>query len=223
MMLCSAGAGCGESEGADATDSAAPAEVSEKPREDADPPPPPDEPDADEAGTESGAPAAPAEEPAPEGETEAPPTPPEPALEDVEPPAPEIGSAQEQELIDSAIRARRIRALDILLVDAKRSKRSRFPKAETWCEKREIEGVRGWRLPTVGEISSLTLNGFVPRDYYWSGTKGDTFGDKMLVWNGKRKRIKPTTKRSRGARAVCVRTRDGRPPDENEMEVQIDE
>jgi hypothetical protein len=67
------------------------------------------------------------------------------------------------------------------------------------------------------------MSGLIRRDYYWSQTKGDTFGDRMLVWNGKRKKIVPRSKRWRGARAICVRTRDGRPPDETEMEVEIDE
>lgn len=169
----------------------------------------------------------PPEEPPPEE-----PPPEEPPAEEPPPESDEVveeglgaavGSKAEAELIDGAIRARRIRALDIMLVDGRRSKRMRFEKAEAWCAKREIEGVRGWRLPTIGEVSSLTLSAMTRRDNYWSSTKGDTFGDRMLVWNGKRKKIRSTSKRWRGARGICVRTRDGRPPDDQDMEVQIDE
>jgi len=118
---------------------------------------------------------------------------------------------EEQALIDAAIRKREIRSLDILLVQPQRSRRKSYEKAKTWCAEKEIEGITNWRLPTIGEIRTISDARLVPRDYYWTHTAADTFGDQLLVWNGKRKRITPKKSRWSGGRALCVRTRDGAP------------
>lgn len=131
------------------------------------------------------------------------------AIEDLEGPdleqVAEVTPEQDARLIAAGLHKQAFRALDILLIDTDRSKRTNFAGAKEHCENRELEGVGGWRLPTVGEASSLTAAGMVKKDRYWTATRGDTFGKKQVVWDSRRKRIRSFSIRFRGARAICVR------------------
>ncbi|MCA9650724.1 MAG: hypothetical protein H6712_31220 [Myxococcales bacterium] len=138
---------------------------------------------------------------------------PEPTVEQPPGDALAIGSEAEDEKITEAIRGRRIRALDLLLIDPKRLRRGTYDKALEHCASRGIDGVTGWRLPTVGEARVLTSNEIVPKDYYWTLTKGDTFGSQQLVWNGRRRKIQVSSPHSKKPRAICVRDRQGSEPD----------
>jgi hypothetical protein len=124
------------------------------------------------------------------------------------------GGGDEEGAIVAALRSRQIRSLDILLIAPKRTKRLNFEKAVAYCEASEAGQLGQWRLPTIGEMRTLTEGAVIPKDLYWSSTSGDTFGDKKLVWNGRRRKIVGKSKRWRGARAACVRTRDGAPSSE---------
>lgn len=209
---------CGGDE-ADAPAADAPGPDAPAPEASPDPPPAPEPDPSGPAGGDESAPPSPPDAGAAPGPADAPD--PSPVAE--EPPPEPAADEEEAARIEAGIRSRKIRALDILLVDAKRTGRTSHARAEKYCSKRQVEGVGGWRLPTVGEIASLTQNGIVRRDLYWSLTKGDTFGDKMLVWNARRQRIRPMSSRWRGARVACVRTRDGRPPEDSDVQVQIDD
>jgi hypothetical protein len=104
--------------------------------------------------------------------------------------------------VGEALRRRVVRALDILLVASRPSPPLAYVDAERHCAALDIDGIRGWRLPEVGELGSLSLAGMVGRGTYWSHTAGDTFGDVRLAYNGKNGRIQPRTKESL---ALCVR------------------
>lgn len=108
-----------------------------------------------------------------------------------------------------ALRRRSVRALDIVLVSPTASSRRAYQDAETYCAAHEVDGVRGWRLPEIGELASLHEAKMVPRDAYWSRTAADTFGDRRLAWIGKKSKIAGMARRWTGARAVCVRKREG--------------
>ena len=53
-----------------------------------------------------------------------------------------------------------------------------------------------------GEVMSLAAAGMTGAGYYWSSTPADTFGDKHLVWYGKRARV---LEREQANFAMCVR------------------
>ena len=151
---------------------------------------------------------------------------PAPAVEAVPEPAPEPEAvvvpeegpveyaATEDDRIDDALKNQSIRALDILLVSpearVQRRKRlktawNRFPAADAYCAALSIEGVDGWRLPTAGELASITTANMLKRSSYWSSTHGDSYGNTRIVWNVYRKRMRNASQRFRAARTVCVR------------------
>lgn len=140
-------------------------------------------------------------------------------------PLPEIDEA-EMQAIYAGLVARRFRALDILLVapEPPRRKGKRVLKgtaklswsaAETYCEKLAIAGVDGWRLPRVGELSSLTSGAMLADGRFWSATEGDTFGASRVVWNSDLARMGSAPVKWKGGRVVCVRTL-AKPPIEPE-------
>jgi hypothetical protein len=102
----------------------------------------------------------------------------------------------------SALADRKVRALDVLLVQPQSSGPMAHPEAAQYCEALDIAELDGWRLPHVGELSSLTDAGMVGRSTYWSATAGDTFGDTHLAWNARRRRAEQTSSPSR---VLCVR------------------
>lgn len=118
-------------------------------------------------------------------------------------------SPDEERAITDALQHRKIRALDVMLVDPTPSKRLNFTSAESVCSERSVAGVGQWRLPTIGEARAITDAGIIKREVYWTATPGDTFGDKMLLWSAKRRKIVGRYRRWKGARVACVRFRDG--------------
>ncbi len=103
----------------------------------------------------------------------------------------------------NALEARRVRALDVLLMATDTSKPSDFVSASSYCQQLDIDGLQGWRLPAVGELSSLSKANMIGRrGYFWSSTAADTFGDDHLAWNVRRGYAES---RDKDATAVCVR------------------
>lgn len=123
------------------------------------------------------------------------PTPPEPA--DVRPATPAA-----QVAIYGALRRRSVRALDTLLVTPTEIGPIAWRDAADYCGTLEIDGLVDWRLPEVGELTSLAAAAMLGRQTYWSATPADTFGDAHLGWYVRRRRVVTP---SRDARAVCVR------------------
>jgi hypothetical protein len=129
----------------------------------------------------------------------------------------EAPNPDDAEAVYDALANRKVRALDILLMAPepvrtfKRRKKT-YPKkmgwtdAEAYCTDLDIDGVRAWRLPTIGELSSLTKGRMMPSGKFWSRTKGDTFGQSRVVWNSEHERMGPAPTSWKGGRVICVRT-----------------
>jgi hypothetical protein len=81
--------------------------------------------------------------------------------------------------------------------------RMAYADAQTFCRTLELHGLGGWRLPEVGELSSLAQAGMLdPDGVYWSSTPADTFGDSRLAWYARRDRV---VEAQRDSDVVCVR------------------
>jgi hypothetical protein len=119
----------------------------------------------------------------------------------------EPAAPAEEEALDAALDGRKLRALDMLVIDPRRSRRGNFKKAIDHCTDRDAYGVTQWRLPTVGEVTTLVSTGIVSRDRYWTSTEANTSGSRRLLYDGKRKRIRSYSPYYKGARGVCVRKR----------------
>jgi hypothetical protein len=103
----------------------------------------------------------------------------------------------------AALEARKLRALDVLLVATSWGKPSDWSTAMAYCDGLDVEGIRGWRLPQIGELYSLAqANMLAPRSMFWSSTAADTFGDGHMAWNTRRGHALPY---AADAVAVCVR------------------
>jgi hypothetical protein len=102
----------------------------------------------------------------------------------------------------AALRARTIRALDVLLVTRRASAPMAPAAAQGHCDALELDGLARWRLPEIGELASLTDAGLIGRGFYWSSTAGDTFGDSYMAWNGGKRQ---GGVRYKNAAVICVR------------------
>jgi hypothetical protein len=119
-----------------------------------------------------------------------------------------VAVAPTREQVHTALRGRRVRALDMLLVAVGHSKRMGFARASSHCASKKVAGLGNWRLPTIGELISLSKAKMVDsRFLLWSDTMADTWGDSRLTWSGRRRKIGTASLRYKGARTVCVQTR----------------
>lgn len=101
-----------------------------------------------------------------------------------------------------ALQARKVRALDVLLIANAWGKPSDWATAVAYCEALDVEGLTGWRLPHIGELHSLAEASMTGRGMYWSSTAADTFGDGHMAWNARRGHALP---HFADAVAICVR------------------
>ncbi len=113
-----------------------------------------------------------------------------------------IAPGQVQTRVMEALRSRKVRALDILLVAPGADTPMLHAEAVAHCEGLTIEGIDGWRLPTLGELTSMMEAQMLGGGYYWSSTAADTFGDTHWSWFGRRGR---PVQRSAESLVVCVR------------------
>ena len=90
----------------------------------------------------------------------------------------------------AAIQRRNVRALDILLVQAKSAGVLEYQDAQKYCRTLEIDALADWRLPDIGELHSIGAADMLDsRTAYWSSTPGDTFGDAHLAFVPRRSRV----------------------------------
>lgn len=106
-----------------------------------------------------------------------------------------------------ALRNREVRAIDVFVVAPERKGTLTFDQAVEHCRELEVAGLRGWRVPTIGELNSVASAKMLGKSIYWSSTPGDSFGDLMLVLNAKKDSISVVTRGWDGARIVCIRPR----------------
>jgi hypothetical protein len=122
--------------------------------------------------------------------------------------------AADADAVYRALSEGKIRALDLLLIAPepvtvwrKRSivRKLAFADAAAHCAELDIDDVAGWRLATIGELSSLTTGRMLERGKFWSSTKADSFGHTRVVWNSQTGKMGPAPTKWRGGRVVCVR------------------
>jgi hypothetical protein len=79
--------------------------------------------------------------------------------------------------------------------------------------------VTGWRLPTIGELTSLDKAKRIDDHLFWSSTRADTYGTERLVWNSRKARNGPAPTRWKGGKVICVRFQ--RPADDDTAEPEL--
>lgn len=124
-----------------------------------------------------------------------------------EPPSP--ASAQDEEaLIVEAIETGEMRAVDLILI-AKTSELSPWRDAADRCRTKSVNGVRGWRLPTLDELKTIRKARMVERNYrYWSSTLATKVGtghSHVYVLDLSPGTIEPLSKEAADVRVLCVR------------------
>lgn len=119
-------------------------------------------------------------------------------------PVPAVEDAPE---VVAALRKREVRALDLVVIAPESKSPADFAGASAYCDALVIAELDGWRLPEIGELLSMARAKIVRKGSYWSGTKGDTFGDQRLVLVIKRLVISSIGTGWNKGRVVCVRER----------------
>lgn len=203
------------------------AEEQAKDQEDADGPDDREDPAADGKAAEP-SPESPSEpEPAAEDSEPAKPAEPEPPTFDLEGAQKSLGhrSAVDPALLDGAalsptapedraaiaqaLEDRNIRSWNAFLIAGDEAPNMTFGDAETFCKTLSAGDISGWRLPSVGELLSLSGAKLLDRKgVFWSETPGDAFGDTRIVVNAKKGSTSAVTVGWDGARPVCVRVRE---------------
>lgn len=107
----------------------------------------------------------------------------------------------------AALKSRKIRAMDTLLVTTKARDGLPLVAAEEHCASLVVEALGGWRLPHVGELHSLNGAKILGRSMYWSSTIGDAFGDRAMVLSGRTGGSSPVSVGSTSVSTLCVRPR----------------
>jgi hypothetical protein len=103
----------------------------------------------------------------------------------------------------AALAARRIRALDGLLVTFPEIPPMRLASAAKRCRDLVVDGIDGWRLPTMDELTALGGAHFVAADTIWWRT-GVKLRQPRVQWTGKSARALGAS-RTTDARTLCVR------------------
>lgn len=157
-------------------------------------------PSGDDGGGSEVASSTPAADPTPAAKTEAQPEPTDETTEDA--PAPPAAGTP----VLDALRSRKVRALDVILVASEASGDLGHSAALAYCEGLELEGITGWRLPQIGELGAMSEANMIGRGHYWSLTAADLFGDVFLAWNERRG---TAAAHEKDAVALCVRDVSG--------------
>jgi hypothetical protein len=123
---------------------------------------------------------------------------------DEEPDAPAPNPA-ELELITSALASGTVKQVGAVIVDPVRSSRGDLATARGYCEGRSVGGIEDWRMPEIGELTSILAKKVVGNNMYWSRTPGDAVAKHTLGYNGYNMRIRNLEPGFKGAHTVCVR------------------
>jgi len=116
---------------------------------------------------------------------------------------------EDRAAIAQALEDREVRSWNAFLIAGDDAPSMTFGDAETFCKTLSAGDISGWRLPSVGELLSITGAKLLDRKgVFWSETPGDAFGDTRLVVNAKKGSTSAVTVGWDGARPVCVRVRE---------------
>ncbi len=116
---------------------------------------------------------------------------------------------EDRAAIAQALEAREIRSWNAFLLAGDDAPNLVFKDAELYCKTLSAGGISGWRLPSIGELLSLSGAKLLDRKgIFWSETPGDAFGDTRIVVNAKKGSTSAVTVGWDGARPICVRVRE---------------
>lgn len=114
------------------------------------------------------------------------------------------------EVQDQALATAKVREIAGFLVSPQRSDRDTLHAARSFCAQLDVEGLVGWSLPAIGELTTLISAKLTRKGHYWTSTPGNAEGSRQLVYDARNSRIKNLKASWRGARAVCVRKAETR-------------
>ena len=116
---------------------------------------------------------------------------------------------EDRAAIAQALEEREIRSWDAFLIAGEEAPAMAFKDAETFCKTLTAGDIAGWRLPSIGELLSLSGAKILDRKgVFWSETPGDAFGDTRMVVNAKKGSTSAVRTDWDGARPICVRVRE---------------
>lgn len=117
------------------------------------------------------------------------------------------GDAQDPEsAISEAIASGEMRALDLLLVVAPERERP-WRKAVDHCRLKRVNGVKGWRLPTLPELKKLRGARMLKQGRYWSSTRGAGESGAVYVLDRSTRKVELVDKEAEDVTVLCVRSR----------------
>ncbi len=115
---------------------------------------------------------------------------------------------EDHQAVARALAEREVRAWNVFLLAGDDAAAMVFSDAETFCKTLSVGEVSGWRLPSIGELSSLSGAKMLGKSVYWSETPGDAFGETRMVLNARKRSMSAVTTGWDGAKPICVRVRD---------------
>lgn len=126
---------------------------------------------------------------------------------------PEIPSAkgeqliEEQRIIKTLIRKKLIRSLDNILVVQSRADTMGFVQAQATCRSMSLGSVVGWRLPSLGELRSISMAQLAPQGTLWSSTPADIVGESFFTWSTENNASLAYDDKWENGLVICVRPR----------------
>jgi hypothetical protein len=120
------------------------------------------------------------------------------------PPPPPTDS--EALVIDQALADGKIRSLDSLLVLKPNTDPMTWDEANEVCRSRGVSSIRGWHLPSTGEIKRLRRSRMLSAVTYWTRSR-NAAKDEAFALDARSGRVNRYLTVERVARPVCVRRR----------------
>lgn len=121
------------------------------------------------------------------------------------PPNTAPSASQLDAAIAVAIADGRLQELGELLVSSSGSETMTWDEAVGRCRRRKVEGMKGWRLPSKGQLVKLRKAKLLSGGTYWS--RSVVGGDEAYAYDGGSGRMNVWLKMEPNARALCVRKR----------------
>lgn len=119
------------------------------------------------------------------------------------PPAPVDAEALR---VDRAVEAGRLRQIGNLLLAASRDEAMTWQLAEDYCQRRRVEELDGWRLPSRAEVRRLAAAAVVRVGTYWTRTSGEQ-ADEAFAYDATTAQMHRYLKMEAIGRPLCIRDR----------------
>ena len=118
-----------------------------------------------------------------------------------------IAVLEEQRIIDSLIRQKKIRSLDNILILIADAEPMGIVDARDHCRQMKLSSVKHWRLPSLGEARSIAIAGLAPKGTLWSDTPADIQGENSFTWNTEEQSSLAHDDTWKNGQVICVRPR----------------